>query len=345
MRRSTIAFGGAVVVLIGLLAWQVVAQRRAMSGPAGGSGTIEATTIRLSSRVGGRIVETGVREGQQVSAGDVLLRLDCIDARTGLAKAEARLAAAREQANAASEQAVAAGAAAGAASESARAADARARALITQGRAADRQAERLDAVLTDVSVSMRDQARASAEGLLAQADAAEASRRAGRAQARAATGRAGAAHAQAAAARLSAQGVQAAQQHAQVTVAECDVTAPRAGTVQMLPWEVGELVGPGVTLATLVDLSTVQATFYLPNADLAAARPGGEATLRADAWPERAFVGTVATVATHAEFTPRNIQTRTDRDRLVYRVEVDVDNPEHALRPGMPVEVRLQETP
>jgi HlyD family secretion protein len=123
------------------------------------------------------------------------------------------------------------------------------------------------------------------------------------------------------------------------------VTAQRAGTVQLLPWEVGELVGPGMVLATLVDLTTAKASFYLPHADLAAARAGGRAEVRADAWPDRVFTGTVAVVATEAEFTPRNIQTRTDRDRLVYRVEVDVDNPDRELRPGMPVEVLLVEEP
>jgi HlyD family secretion protein len=50
----------------------------------------------------------------------------------------------------------------------------------------------------------------------------------------------------------------------------------------------------------------------------------------------------VRTVASRAEFTPRNIQTRTDRDRLVYPVEVAVPNPEGKLRPGMPVQVALE---
>ena len=113
--------------------------------------------------------------------------------------------------------------------------------------------------------------------------------------------------------------------------------------IQLLPFEAGELVGPGTPLATLVDLSTVVAAFYLPNAELAAAVPGEAASVVADAWPGRTFLGQVRTVATQPEFTPRNIQTRTDRDRLVFRVEVDVPNGDGALRPGMPVEVLLGE--
>jgi HlyD family secretion protein len=88
----------------------------------------------------------------------------------------------------------------------------------------------------------------------------------------------------------------------------------------------------------------VKATFYLPNAELAAARTGARAEVVADAWPGQTFVGTVRTVATRAEFTPRNIQTRTDRDRLVYPVEVWIANPEGKLRPGMPVQVTLPGT-
>jgi HlyD family secretion protein len=91
----------------------------------------------------------------------------------------------------------------------------------------------------------------------------------------------------------------------------------------------------------LVALAEVKATFYLPNAELGAARPGGKAFVVADAWPGERFEGVITTVAARAEFTPRNIQTRSDRDRLVYPVEVTLKNPDHRLRPGMPVQVTL----
>ena len=85
-------------------------------------------------------------------------------------------------------------------------------------------------------------------------------------------------------------------------------------------------------------------TFYLPNAELGSARVGARATVEADAWPGETFEGNVVTVGSKAEFTPRNIQTRTDRDRLVYPIEVRIPNPDMRLRPGMPVEVTLPET-
>ncbi|MEZ4465208.1 MAG: efflux RND transporter periplasmic adaptor subunit [bacterium] len=98
---------------------------------------------------------------------------------------------------------------------------------------------------------------------------------------------------------------------------------------------------PGFPLLVLLDLRRVTATFYLPNAELGAARAGAPVEVTADAWPDRRFTGTVAQVGLAAEFTPRNVQTREDRDRLVYPVEVTLENPDGALRPGMPVEVAL----
>jgi len=93
-----------------------------------------------------------------------------------------------------------------------------------------------------------------------------------------------------------------------------------------------------------VDLSEVKATFYLPNAEVGAVKPGARATVVADAFPGEAFEGKVRTVAFEAEFTPRNIQTRTDRDRLVYPVEVTVQNRDGKLRAGMPVQVSIPGT-
>ncbi|MCB9680940.1 MAG: HlyD family efflux transporter periplasmic adaptor subunit [Alphaproteobacteria bacterium] len=341
MKRIVAIVAVVVVVLVTLLGLKVYAQRAALDGPAGGSGVVEGTSVRVASRVGGRIVAQPVREGQQVHAGDVLAELDCIEPKAGLDEARARVQAAQEQASAAHRAADAAGQAVVAAEAGARAAAAQARAATAQRDAAERQAGRLAAASSDVSAAMQDQARAQADGLHAQTDAVQAQAQAGSAQARAAGQQAAAAGSQADAADQAAAAAQAALARAEVAVAECTVTAPVDATVRLLPFEVGELVGPGTPLVTLVDLSVVQAAFYLPNADLAAARAGGRATVSADAWPDRVFEGTVSTVATEPEFTPRNIQTRTDRDRLVYRVEVDVPNPDGALRPGMPVEVEL----
>ena len=130
---------------------------------------------------------------------------------------------------------------------------------------------------------------------------------------------------------------------ARLLLDECRITAPREGIVDEIFYEEGELARPGTPLVRLVDISEVTATFYLPNAELGAVRIGQRARVVADAFPNSPVEGEVITVSTRAEFTPRNIQTRTDRDRLVYPIEVRVDNRESSiqLRPGMPVQVTL----
>jgi HlyD family secretion protein len=302
MRRVVVVLAVLVLVLAALISLRLWRQARALAAPTGGSGEIEGTVVDLSSRVGARILEVRVREGQRVAEGDLLVRLDCSEPAAQLAEAEARLAAARAQAIAAGAQIEV--------SERSRA-------------AAERQAKRLSALPGDVPEASIDQTQASAAGLRHQTEAARAQARAAAAQVRAA---------------------EATVERARILAAECEVRAPRGAEVATLPHEAGELVSPGAVVARLVDLSEATATFYLPNAEVGAVKPGARAIVVADAFPDEEFEGTVRTVALEAEFTPRNIQTRTDRDRLVYPVEVVVVNRDGKLRAGMPVQVSLPGT-
>jgi HlyD family secretion protein len=328
MRRVAIVLAVLVAVLTVLISLRLWTQARALSAPSGGSGEVEGVTVDLSSRVGARIVEVRVKEGQAVKKGDLLLRLDCADPQAALAEAEARLAVAHAQAEASQRGRTAAGA-------SQDAALAQAEALEAQRDAAVRQAKRLAAVQADVAASSLDQTEASASGLTRQTAAARAQAAASAAQARAAD-----ASLRAAEAQVKAGEAQVAR--ARLLADECEIRAPRDAEVAKLPHEAGELVTPSSTLVRLVDLSEVTATFYLPNAEVGAVRPGGKAWVEADAYPGERFEGTVKTVALEAEFTPRNIQTRTDRDRLVYPIEIAVTNRDGKLRDGMPVQVTLE---
>ena len=344
MRRVVVVLVVLTVVLTGLIALRLWMQARALAAPSGGSGEIEGTEVDLSSRVGARIVEVRVREGDRVKAGDLLVRLDCADPAAQLAEAEARLAASRAQAAAAGAQIQAsqrARTAAGAAEEASRAQVA---SLAAQRDAAARQAKRLEALPQDVPASSIDQTQASAQGLEHQTAAAKAQTTASAAQTRAADVAIRSATAQAEAAAAQVRAAEASVERARLLAAECEVRAPRDAEVATLPHEAGELVAPNAVLVRLVDLTEVKATFYLPNAEIGAVKPGAQATVVADAWPGESFEGTVRTVALEAEFTPRNIQTRTDRDRLVYPVEVTVKNRDGKLRAGMPVQVTLTGT-
>ncbi|BDG04513.1 HlyD family secretion protein [Anaeromyxobacter oryzae] len=344
MRRVVVVLAVLVIVLGALIAGRLWTQARALAAPSGGSGEIEGVTVDLSSRVGARIVEVKVREGDAVKTGDLLVRLDCADPEAALAEAEARLAAARAQAVAAGAQIKASERSRVAATAAEDAARAQAAALGAQAAAAERQARRLAALPADVAAASIDQTEASAAGLAHQTSAAKAQAAASAAQVRAAEVGIHAAGAQADAALAQVRAAEASVSRARILAGECEVRAPRAAEVSTLPHEAGELVQPGATLARLVDLSEVKATFYLPNAEVGAVKPGARAVVVADAWPREEFEGIVRTVSFEAEFTPRNIQTRTDRDRLVYPVEVTVRNRDQKLRQGMPVQVTIPGT-
>ncbi len=341
MRRMIVVLVAVVAVLAGALALRLRAQAAILSAPSGGSGEIEGTVVDLSSRVGARVESVRVRKGDAVKRGDLLLTLDCSDPQAALAEAEARLAAARAQSVAAQASVDASRRSQEAAIAGREAAKAQAAALAAQRDAAERQSRRLEAIAGDVSFQSRDQIQASAQGLTHQVAAAEAQATASAEQARAAAVAIRASGAQAVAAEAQTRAAEASVARARLLVGECEMRAPRDAVVNDLPHEAGELVQAGQALVKLVALDEVKATFYLPNAELAAARPGGKAFVVADAWPKTRFEGKITTVSAKAEFTPRNIQTRTDRDRLVYPVEVTVPNPERKLRPGMPVQVTL----
>lgn len=344
MRRVVAVLVVLALVLGSLIAYRLWSQARVLSAPSGGSGEIEGTVVELSSRVGARVLEVKVREGQAVKAGDLLLRLDCADPAAALAEAEARLAAARAQAAASMAQVKASERARVAAGATQEAAKAQAAALAAQAEAAERQARRLANLPEDVAASNIDLTQASAAQLSQQTLAARAQATASAEQARAAAVNTTASASQAQAALAQVRAAEASVERARLLAAECELRAPRAAEVQTLPHEAGELVAPGAVLVRLVDLSEVTATFYLPNVEIGAVKPGQEAEVVADAWPGETFQGTVRTVSLEAEFTPRNIQTRTDRDRLVYPVEVVVENRGAKLRAGMPVQVTLPGT-
>jgi HlyD family secretion protein len=343
MKRVVIPVVVIVALISTALVWKLRAQDEALSGPPSGSGVVEATEVDLSSRLAARIVSLAVRQGDTVSEGQLLMELDCAEPEAALAEAEARARAAQAQAEAASSQTSAAERNVDAARAASTSLEARIGALNTQRDAASRQASRVESLGEYATESRLDQVRSQAEGLSEEVEAVSSSQRASRHQTRAAAAQAEAAAAQAQAAARNADAVGTAVARARLLVAECRIVAPRAGVVDEVFYEVGELVRPSAPLVRLVDLREVTATFYLPNAELGAVRVGQRARVLADAFPDQPVEGTVITVSARAEFTPRNIQTRTDRDRLVYPIEVRVQNQDGPiqLRPGMPVQVTL----
>lgn len=121
----------------------------------------------------------------------------------------------------------------------------------------------------------------------------------------------------------------------------CDVTAPCDGTVLTTYCEEGEWARPGMKLLTLADMSEVWAFFYVEQPMLARLKPAMEVIGRLPEMPEKAFRGKLAYIRPEAEFTPRNVQTRDERTRLVFGVKCVFPNPEGILKPGMTIECTL----
>jgi len=123
----------------------------------------------------------------------------------------------------------------------------------------------------------------------------------------------------------------------------CSVKSPVAGRLLYAYKEKGELVGPGTKLATVGDLSEVWAYIYVPHDELAALKPGMELKGYLPEAGDREFAGRVSVIQPEAEFTPKNVQTRKERTRLVFAVKAAFPNPGETLKPGMTIEVKLPE--
>lgn len=123
----------------------------------------------------------------------------------------------------------------------------------------------------------------------------------------------------------------------------CSIKSPVNGRLLYAYKERGELVGPGMRLATVADLSEVWAYIYVPHDALAALKTGLELKGYLPEAGDREFAGRVSVIYPEAEFTPKNVQTRQERTRLVYAVKVNFPNPDGLLKPGMTLEVKLPE--
>jgi HlyD family secretion protein len=334
----------ALLLTIGLvtaIVFKLKAQTAALAGPPGGSGVIEGTDVDVASQISARVERVNVKKGQAVKSGELLVELDCADVNAAIADGQARVAAAQAQSAGAEASAHAAQRATGVAWVQAEAAKARGAALDTRRSIAERNVERLVKAGEGVTAASLDQNQSEAASLALDQKAAVETARASAAQTGVAAAQGNAAKASVRASEAAVESAKANLQRTLLLQRECEIRAPRAGVVEEVYLKAGEVAPRGAALLRIVDLEEVKITFYLPNAELGTIANGSSATVAADAYPGVQFVGKVASIATEAAFTPRNIQTRTDRDRLVYPVEVTIANADHHLRPGMPAEVKL----
>jgi HlyD family secretion protein len=196
----------------------------------------------------------------------------------------------------------------------------------------------------DQAQSMRgdpQQLQAAADGAKAQADAAEAQLSQANARLEAAQAGARAEQVQAAEAQLAQ--ARAALRQIEVQLAKTTLTTPRAGLVLSRSIHEGEQAAPGAALMTVGSLDEVRMTFYIGETDIGRVRQGQHVNVTVDSFPGKQFQGQVTFIAQEAQFTPRNVQTKDERTTTVFAVRVELANPDHALKPGMPADATIVE--
>jgi HlyD family secretion protein len=117
--------------------------------------------------------------------------------------------------------------------------------------------------------------------------------------------------------------------------------APKTGVVTVRQAELGEVMLPGTPVVTIADIDHLWLRGYINETDLGRVRWGQTATVKTDTFPGKTYKGRVSFISSEAEFTPKTVETHKERVTLVYRIKIDLDNPNHELKPGMPADAEI----
>jgi len=255
------------------------------AGFASGNGRLEATEVDVATKIAGRLAELGPREGGWVEAGSVVGRLDADDLRAQLRAAEAQVVQAQETV------------------DETRAGVRKSKADATlAGKTLKRSEELVGRGF--ISRNKLDSDQPGMDGAMA-----------GMAQAQSRVAEAEAAVAAA----------QARVESLRATLNDTSLKAPISGRVLYRLAEAGEVLAAGGKALTLVDLSDMYMTVYLPTDKAGQVALGAEARIVLDALAEQAIPATVSFVAPKAQFTPREVETRSEREKLMFRIKLRAD--------------------
>lgn len=136
-------------------------------------------------------------------------------------------------------------------------------------------------------------------------------------------------------------GLQAQEQFLQSQIQDTRVISPVDGFLEIRHIEKGELALAGTLLFSLIDLNQAYVNAYLPERYVGRVKVGSPIEVISDSFPDKVFKGRVDYISDQAEFAPKNIQTKEERLKLVFRVKSYLQNTEGELKPGMPVDVKI----
>ena len=342
------------------------------------SGTVETREIQVGSKVGGRVTAVGVEEGQSVKAGAMLVQFDVDELKAERAQAQAQV----EQAQAdyarlqrgyrpeEKVQSAATAAAEGAALESAKngprsqeIAQAKADYEAAVADAVDAEAtfKRMEMLVRGDTISRlqfddarakRDSTAQKAESLKQRLELLEAGTRPEDIRAAQDRFRQAEANATMMQKGYRPEDVKAGRGVLEAAIAHRDeldtrlkegvLQAPADGVIEVVSVRPGDLVPAGRIVLTMLESSQLWVKIYIPETDMGAVKLNQAASVEVDSYPGRKFAGSVQEIGSEAEFLPRNVQTRDDRQHQVFGVKVRVDNADGVLKSGMSATVQLR---
>ena len=310
-RRWIITFALLASVAGGILAWHSN-RPAAPAAFASGNGRIEAIEVNVASRQSGRLKEVLVQEGDDVSAGQTLARMDTAALEAELQQAEAQIRQAEH-----SKDVAVAGVAQRQNETSA------SRALLEQRTSqlalADKEIERTQQLIAkgfvsqqrlDVDKNNRQSAAAAvsaAKSQLMQTQSAVDAARAGVMQAQSA-----------------AEAAEAGAEKIREDIRDAALTSPIDGRVLYRLAEPGAVLGTGGNVLTLLDITNVYMTIFLPTSEAGKVSIGSDARIVLDARPDISIPAKVTFISPQAQFTPKSVETRTEREKLMFRIKVRI---------------------
>ena len=303
-----------VVVLAagGYFAWEKLRRDNLPPGIASGNGRIEATEIDIAAKMPGRIQDILVREGDFVTAGQVLARMDTTQLEAQLRQAEAQW----RRANISVDTAKSLVTQREAEKKSAVAVVAQRNAELD---VAQRKLGRSEQLIRTNTVPQQtlDDDRAAAEGAKAAVAAAQA-------QLAASEAAISSAQAQVVDAEASVDAAKAAIESIKADINDSSLAAPRDGRVQFRVAQPGEVLAAGGRVLNMVDLGDVYMTFFLPTAQAGRVAIGSDVRIILDAAPQWVIPAKASFVANVAQFTPKTVETEEERQKLMFRIRAHI---------------------
>jgi membrane fusion protein YbhG len=119
------------------------------------------------------------------------------------------------------------------------------------------------------------------------------------------------------------------------------ITSPVDGVVLVKAADVGEVLSAATTVVTVGDIEHPWLRGYVNETDLGRVKLGAKARITTDSFPNKSYDGRITFIASEAEFTPKQIQTQRERVKLVYRIKIEAQNPNHELKSNMPADAEI----